>query len=52
MMDKARQVFEAFMRSKGREVHWDGKTYNTPNIQTKWRYFLIGWTQRETHDGA
>ena len=52
MMQKARQVFEAFMRSKGREVHWDGKRYDKTNIQTKWRYFLIGWTQRETHDGA
>lgn len=51
-MTKARQVFEAYMKTKGKEVHWNGKTYNTPNIQTKWRYFLIGWTQRETHNGA
>jgi hypothetical protein len=51
-MFKARQVFEAFMRSKGKDVSWDGNKYNTPNIQTKWRYFLIGWTQREMHDGA
>lgn len=52
MMHKARQVFETFMLSKGKQVHWDGNKYNTANIQTKWRYFLIGWMQREIHDGA
>jgi hypothetical protein len=52
MMHKARQVFEVFMLSKGKKVHWDGSKYNTPNIQTKWRYFLIGWMQREIHDGT
>lgn len=52
MMQKARQVFEAFMLQKGKQVHWTGSKYDNANIQTKWRYFLIGWSMKETHNGA
>ena len=51
-MTKARQVFESLMQSKGKHVYWDGKKYTTANIQTKWRYFLMGWNMKETHDGT
>lgn len=48
-MNKAHQAFQAYMLTKNIEVHWDGKKYNTANIQTKWRYFLIGWKMKETN---
>jgi len=48
-MTKAHQAFEAYMLTKNIEVFWDGKKYNTANIQTKWRYFLIGWKMKETN---
>jgi len=38
-------IFEAIMLSKGRiELKRKGAGYESPNIQTKWRYFLLGWT--------
>lgn len=43
----ARQAFEKMMQTKNIEVFWDGKKYNTANIQTKWRYFLMGWNMKE-----
>jgi hypothetical protein len=51
-MTKARQVFESLMQSKGKQVYWNGKKYTNVNIQTKWRYFLIGWNMKETHNGT
>jgi hypothetical protein len=51
-MQKARQVFESLLRSKGLDPVWNGSRYQTANIQTKWRYFLLGWSMKETHDAA
>jgi len=43
--DIIRKSFEAIMLSKGRiELKRKGAGYESPNIQTKWRYFLLGWT--------
>lgn len=46
-MNKAQQVFEALMRSKG---HTDFKTikgrYTVPAMQTRWIYFQLGWEMR------
>lgn len=40
---KARELFERHMAVKGLEAKWDGKKFATPNVQTKWRYFLLGF---------
>jgi hypothetical protein len=47
-MNEARQVFEAYMATKGRDISddWNGKRYKNVNINTKWCYFLVGWTMR------
>jgi hypothetical protein len=43
--DMARKVFEALIRAKGlSNMARRGNTYVSPNLQTKWRYFLLGWT--------
>ena len=43
--DTPRQVFEALIRSKGRSnLTRLGDGYKNGNVQTKWRYFLLGWT--------
>ena len=39
----ARQEFERHLLLKGLDFHWDGKRYDRVNIQTKWRYFLLGY---------
>lgn len=53
-MEKAREVFESLMRPKNKDLNWDavGLKYTNQNIQTKWRYFCIGWMQRGVHNGA
>lgn len=44
-MDEARKSFEAVLASKGKEIPaWDGLKYDNINIQTYWRWFLLGWT--------
>lgn len=43
-MDEARQVFEALMAAKGKAPRWDGKRYDSINIQTYWRWFYLGWS--------
>lgn len=48
MMDQteaARQVFEALLPSRS-DLRRHGKGYANKNTQTKWRYFLLGWTLR------
>jgi hypothetical protein len=47
-MNEARQAFESYMATKGRSIAevWNGKRYTNININTKWCYFLIGWTMR------
>jgi hypothetical protein len=43
--DIIRKSFEAIMLSKGRvSLDRKGEGYENANIQTKWRYFLLGWT--------
>jgi hypothetical protein len=40
-----RKAFEAIMLSKGKvDLERKGEGYANPNIQVKWRYFLLGWT--------
>jgi len=48
LMNEARQAFESYMATKGRSIAdvWNGKRYTNININTKWCYFLIGWTMR------
>lgn len=44
-MNEAREKFEAILMSKGKQIpEWDGSKYNNINIQTYWRWFLLGWT--------
>lgn len=43
-MTEARQVFEAMMRGNGHaDLTRTGDKYNVPSLQTRWRYFLLGW---------
>jgi hypothetical protein len=46
-MTQPHKVFEAMMRAKG---HTDFSTtkarYNSPTLQTRWNYFLLGWEMR------
>lgn len=45
MMEDAKKSFEAVLASKGKEIPlWDGLKYDNTNIQTYWRWFLLGWT--------
>jgi hypothetical protein len=48
-MDQARRAFENFMASRGRDVSdlWNGKRYTNVNMNTKWSYFLLGWTMNQ-----
>jgi hypothetical protein len=47
-MNEARQAFESYMATKGRSISdiWNGKRYTNININTKWIYFLVGWTMK------
>ena len=46
-MNEARQAFEALLVSKGKPVPmWDGSKYKTANVQSYWRWFLMGWQMR------
>jgi hypothetical protein len=42
-MTAARQEFEKHLLTKNLEFKWDGKRYTRTNLQTKWRYFLLGY---------
>ncbi len=43
-MNEARRVFEAMMRGNGHnDLTRTGDKYNVPSLQTRWRYFLLGW---------
>ena len=48
IMNEARQAFESYMATKGRNISddWNGKRYTNININTKWIYFLVGWTMK------
>ena len=49
-MNKARKAFESMMATKNIIPTWDGKKYNTANLQTKWRYFYMGWKMKEMNE--
>jgi hypothetical protein len=43
-LEKCREIFEALMASKGRiNLKRKGQGYENANIQTKFRYFMLGW---------
>ncbi len=46
-IDQARKLFERHLLVKGLDFLWDGRKYNTTNIQTKWRYFCLGFFSKE-----
>lgn len=47
MNEEARKQFEAILQSKGKRASgWSGERYDNINIQTYWRWFLLGWTMR------
>ena len=46
-IDQARKLFERHLLVKGLDFMWDGKRYDTINIQTKWRYFCLGFFAKE-----
>ena len=45
---ESRKKFEEYMKMKTKEVAdlWNGRRYLNKNIQTKWLYFLAGWTMK------
>jgi hypothetical protein len=46
-MHEARKQFEAMLHTKGKSGEaWNGDRYVNNNIQTYWRWFLLGWTMR------
>lgn len=46
-MNEAREKFEAILMTKGKRAPgWDGEKYDNINIQTYWRWFLLGWTTK------
>jgi hypothetical protein len=47
-MNKAQQVFEALMRSKGYTDFGQVKSgkYTTPAMQVRWAYFRMGWEMK------
>jgi hypothetical protein len=47
-MNEAREKFEAMLMAKGKgKPEWDGQKYDNINIQTYWRWFLLGWTMKD-----
>ena len=45
-LSEAHKKFEEILTLKGLDFSWDGKKYNTTNIQTKWRSFALGFLAR------
>lgn len=47
-MNQAQKIFEAMMRGRGyKDFAKNTKgEYTNSSIQTRWRYFLIGWEMR------
>ena len=46
-MTQAQKVFEAMMVAKGYTDFEQTKgRYNSPSVQTRWNYFLMGWQLR------
>ncbi len=47
-MEEAKKIFEATMMANGFndfEKRPNGD-YNSPSLQTRWRYFFLGWQMR------
>ena len=49
-MTIAQKEFEAVMRSSGHKNFRKTPTgkYEVPSLQTRWKYFLLGWELRGT----
>jgi hypothetical protein len=47
-MRDPRQVFEALMKANGYEDLSKSERghYSVPTVQTRWKYFLLGWEMR------
>jgi len=46
-MTQSQKVFEAMMRAKGyTDLKQTKDRYDSPAIQTRWNYFLLGWEMR------
>ena len=46
-MTQAQKVFEAMMVAKGYiELKQTKGRYNSPAVQVRWNYFLLGWQLR------
>jgi hypothetical protein len=47
---EVREVFERIMTAKGNNnLKRDGEKYVSPNMQTKFRYFMLGWAMKESN---
>ena len=43
-MTQAQKVFEAIMKTKGREdLQQHNGRYINPNVRMRWNYFQMGW---------
>ena len=47
-IDKARRTFETIMRANGHDDFSMSETgkYLVPALQTRWKYFHLGWEMR------
>lgn len=46
-MNEAREAFETLLVSKGKPVpQWRDGKYESANVQTYWRWFVMGWQLR------
>lgn len=51
--EEVRAVFERLMATKGiTNLDRKGDRYVSANIQTKFRYFMLGWAMKESHAKA
>jgi hypothetical protein len=49
-IEEVRAVFERLMAAKGiTNLKRDGDRYVSPNMQTKFRYFTLGWAMKESN---
>lgn len=49
-IEEVRVVFERLMAAKGiTNLKRDGDRYVSPNMQTKFRYFTLGWVMKESN---
>lgn len=45
-----KEIFEALMRVKGQtDFTMKGNKYLNSSMQTRWYYFQLGWTMKETN---